>query len=297
MKARSTLLGLVLGFGLFMLSGAAPEEAAAQCCAPPPPCCQTPPPPPCCAPPPTPPCCAPPPQPPPPQTPCCDTPRTPNINVHVSSVNVAIANASAGSRAGAGAGAGAGAAVYYGGGGGGGGYMPPMATGMVTLNVDAGKRMKRIAYEASRTMRRKVIIQAVCVDARQIPHAASQVSSNREIDEFFEGELYRCMSGTWLQATLATYEGGEDFSGGKTLACRKGDALFRTRDGKIECRPQKSARDCNERSLLRRFGAGLKIVTIVEIEKYTAYREEEERIESSVATTMSLDGGVGGTVY
>ncbi|MDP3748442.1 MAG: hypothetical protein Q8Q88_15485 [Phenylobacterium sp.] len=292
MKTRTTLLGFLLGFGLLMLTAAAPETALAQCCAPPPPCCQPPAPPPCCTPPPQPPCCVPPPAP-PPVTPCCDTPRTPNINVHVSSVNVAVANAS--SRAGA-AGL-AGAAVYYGGGGGGGGYAPPMATGMVQLNVEQGKRMKRVAYEASRTRIRRVVIQAVCIDARQIPHAASQVRPDREIDQSFEGELYRCIAGTWLQATIADYNEKIDFSGGKTLACRKGDALYHGRDGKLECRRQTPARDCNERSLLRRFGAGIKILTIVEVERYTAYREEEERVESSVATSMSLDGGVGGTVY
>jgi len=112
-----------------------------------------------------------------------------------------------------------------------------------------------------------------------------------------EGELYRCIAGTWLQATIADYNEKIDFSGGKTLTCGKGDALYHGRDGKLECRKQTPARDCNERSLLRRFGAGIKILTIVEVERYTAYREEEERIESSVATTMSLDGGVGGTVY
>ncbi len=287
MKTRSTFLGLLLGFGLLIISGAAPETAFAQCC--------TPPAPPVCCTPPTPPCCTPPPAPPPPSPPCCEnTPRTPSINVHVSSVSVAVAN----SRAGAGAGAGAGSAVYYGGGGGGGGYMPPMATGVVQLNVEAGKKIKRVAYQASRMRTRKVVIQAVCIDARQIPHAASQVSPDRDIAENFEGELYRCMSGTWLQASIAEYTGKIDFSGGKTLACGRGDALYRNRDGQVVCKPQIKQRDCNERSLLRRFGAGVKILTITETETYTAYREEEERSsESMVATSMSLDGGVGGTVY
>lgn len=284
MKTRSTLLGFLLGFGLLTLAGA----AAAQCCAPPPP-------PPVCCQPPQPPCCTPPPPPPqPPTTPCC-TPGTPNINVHVSSVSVAVAGASAGARAGAGAGAGA--AVYYGGGGYGGGYSPPMATGVVQLSVDAGKRMKRIAYEASRMRTRRVVIQAVCIDARQIPHPASQVRPDRDIDSAYDGELYRCIAGTWLQATIADFDGKVDFGGGKTLACGKGDALYHGRDGKVTCRPQTRARDCNERSLLRRFGAGIKVLTITEIEKYTAYREEEERVAESVSTSMSLDGGVGGYVY
>lgn len=290
MKTRSTLLGLMLGFGLLLLVG--PQSASAQCCAPPPP-------PPVCCQPPTPPCCTPPPPPPPPPTTPCCTPGTPNINVHVSNVNVAIANASAGARAGAGAGAsaGAGAAVYYGGGGYGGGFSPPISTSVVQLNVDAGMRMKRVPYEASRMRVRRVVIQAVCIDARQIPHPASQVRPDRDIDASFEGELYRCLAGTWLQATIADFDGKIDFSGGKTMACAKGQALYHGRDGKLECRRQTAARDCNERSLLRRFGAGVKILTITEIETYTAYREEEERVAETISTSMSLDGGVGGYIY
>lgn len=80
------------------------------------------------------------------------------------------------------------------------------------------------------------------------------------------------------------------------MACEKGRALYHGRDGKLECRRQTPARDCNERSLLRRFGAGVKVLTITEIETYTAYREEEERIET-VSGSLSLDGGVGGYIY
>ena len=85
MTMRSTLLGLVLGFGLLFLGSAAPDEALAQCCAPPPVCC-TPPTPPCCVTPPTPPCCTPPPAPPPPTPPCCD--NGPRTSVHVNGVSV-----------------------------------------------------------------------------------------------------------------------------------------------------------------------------------------------------------------
>ena len=41
--------------------------------------------------------------------------------------------------------------------------------------------------------------------------------------------------------------------------------------------------------------AGIKVLTIVITETYTAYREESTH--SSGATAMSLDGGVGGVVY
>ncbi len=36
---------------------------------------------------------------------------------------------------------------------------------------------------------------------------------------------------------------------------------------------------------------------MVSTETYTAYREEEEISESSSSMALSLDGGVGGTVY
>ena len=65
----------------------------------------------------------------------------------------------------------------------------------------------------------------------------------------------------------------------------------------LTCRPQRPARDCNERSLLRRFGAGVKILTIMTTEKYTAYREETVQERQTLSTSFSLDGGVGGVVY
>jgi hypothetical protein len=267
MVARKILLGLVAGLGSLFLANA----ALAQCCAPPPPCCAPPPPPS------TPPCC------------------TPGHNVNIPSVNVFVApsvvvnaSASASARASASAGASGGTTVYYGGGGYSGGYYAPSASGVIQgLNVQG---RKRVAYMATRT--RRVVIQAVCIDDRQIPHPASQVRPDREIDDLYDGELYRCIAGTYLQATMSDYLGKVDFSKGATMSCSKGEALYHEPKGKVSCRPQKPARDCNERSLLRRFGAGIKILTI--IETYTAYREEASE---SVASTMSLDGGVGGVAY
>lgn len=281
MKARSTLLGMILGFGLLLFGAAVPATALAQCCTPPTPptCCTTPTPPACCTTPPT----------------CCHSVNVPGVNVNVASTVVVNANTSAiaTSRAGAGAGAGV---IFYGGGGGGGYYSPPVATGVVQLNVEGGRRMKKTAYQASRSRTRRVVIQAVCIDDRQVPHPASQVRPDRDVSDAYDGELYRCIAGTWLQATIADYDGKIDFSGGQTLACGKNDALYHAPGGKVECRRQKPARDCNERSLLRRFGAGIKILTITSTETYTAYREEEEASES-YASSMSLDGGVGGVAY
>ena len=66
--------------------------------------------------------------------------------------------------------------------------------------------------------------------------------------------------------------------------------------GSLECRPQKPARDCNERSLLRRFGVGLKVLTVTRVE--TMQRQVARQVErtSSTSTTMTFDGGVGGFV-
>ena len=312
MVLRSSLLGLVLGLGLFLLAGATPQSAFA-CCTPPPTtqptCCQAPPTPPCCTA--TPPCCTPPPAPPPPPPPCCNTGHNinvPNINVNVASTVVvnasatanvnASASANGGAWTNAGANAGSGSTVYYGGGGGGGGYAPPMASGMIQgLNVEAGRKMRRTSYQATRSRTTRVVIQAVCMDDRAIPHPASQVTPDRDIDDAYDGELYRCIAGTFLSATIADYRGQVDFSGGRTLVCGKSDALYHLPGGRVECRPQRPARDCNERSLLRRFGAGIKILTMTITETYTAYRDEEDRSESSVSTAMSLDGGVGGISY
>ena len=290
MRMRSSLLGLALGLAVLLIGGAAPEDAQAQCCAPPPP--------PCCAPPP--PCCVPPPPPPPPQPPCC----VPGHNENIPGVNLFVApqvivNASASGQAvaaaGARAGAGAESVVFVGGGGGGGFYSPPVPTGVLQLNVDGGKRMKRVAYEASREVFKKVVIRAVCIDDRQVPHPASQIGPDRDIGEAYDGEIYRCLAGSFLQVTWAEWLDKADFEGGKTIVCKKGEALWYGA-GEMKCRPASRQRDCFERSLLRRFGAGIKVLTWRYTETYTAYREEEETV-TSTATSFSMDGGVGGTVY
>jgi hypothetical protein len=185
-------------------------------------------------------------------------------------------------------------------GGGGGGYAggltAPGVTGYVQ-GLDVGGET-RTAYEATRTLYKKVVIQAFCFDDKMTPHPASQVTPDRDIDDLYEGELYRCIAGTHMQVTIADFKSDISFAGGQTLTCAKGEALYHYagaagHGGRIECRAQKPARDCNERSLLRRFGAGIKVLSMMVTEKYTAYREEQ----SSSSATLSLDGGVGGVAY
>jgi len=291
MISCSGLAGLVL----LALSGV--EPAAAQCCAPPPPCCK-------------------PPKPPkPPAAPCCGSGghqvKVPGVNVVVGSSVVVNASAVANINAGA---SGRGNVVVYGGGGGSSFSMGGGSVSVIQgLNVEGGARTQRTAYNATRTKIKTVVIQAFCLDDRQAPHPAAQVGPNREVDESYDGELYRCLAGTRMQVTFADYEGRVAFDkGGQTLMCAKGEALYYSRSdtppggpddvrgdraGRMECRPQKHARDCNERSLLRRFGSGVKILRIVTTETYTAFREETVQSSQMSNFSMSVDGGVGGVAY
>ena len=271
----------------FLALTAVADTAAAQCCEPPPPpCCQPPPPPP-----PPPPCCT---APPPPA--CCGGGGGVNVNVNVG----ASAGADASARGYINARGAASVNVY----GGGGAYFnvdQPYPTTIQGLTVEgaAVRRTVRVPYTATRRSMKRVVIQAVCIDDRQRPHPASQVRPGRDVHDDYEGELYRCIAGSRLQATIAGYEGEVRFDHGETMACQTGDALWKGRDGRLECRPQKAERDCNERSLLRRYGAGVKILTLYREESYTEYREEEVVAEGVAleGSMITLDGGVGGRVF
>lgn len=303
MSGKTTLLAIIVGCAMWLAAAIAPSTAfAGDCCSPPtPPSCNCNTPPPCCTPP----------SPPVYTQPCC----VPGHNVNIPGINVYVApsvqvNVNAQASAVAGAGAQAGATVFYGGGGGGGYYGAPSVTGAIQgLNVEGGTR--RASYEATRSMYKKVVIQAFCFDDKEVPHPASQVTPDRDIDDAYDGELYRCIAGAHMQITVATWKEKISFEGGQTISCQKGEALYHVpgvagggaagangghgAGASLQCRPQKPARDCNERSLLRRFGAGIKILTIMYTERYTAYREESTT--SSAAIGMSLDGGVGGVAY
>jgi hypothetical protein len=224
----------------------------------------------------------------------------PGVNVNVNSTAIAVSGASARANAGALAGG----AVFIGGGGSWYIEQPtPTVIGGLNVEVEAEAKavVKTVAYEAKRKVSKRVVIQAVCIDDRLVPHAAAQVRPDREVWEDYEGELYRCIAGTRLQILWAEWKGEVRFDGGLTLDCRKGEALWHHR-GELTCRPQQPERDCNERSLLRRYGAGVKILTMIREETYTAYREETVTAEASAkasAASMSLmlDGGVGGVVH
>ena len=298
---RVRIKTLLASAGAFVGFMAMADAAAAQCggntCQPPPPpspppipggpCggggCQPP------SPPPTYPGCGPRGCQPPPPPPCCGSGGNVNVNVNVNANASATARAFDGSRSGD--------TVIVGGGGG--AYFnvdqpyPPTIQG---LSVE-GKTMEMVGvpYTASRRMEKRVVIQAVCIDDRAVPHPASQVRPGRDVAMDYEGELYRCIAGTKLQWTIADEAGGS----GETINCNKREALWYGRGGQLECRPEKQERDCNERSLLRRYGAGVKVLTMIREESYTEYREEMVETAGTVASgaVIMLDGGVGGRVF
>ncbi|CAN5263167.1 hypothetical protein BH10PSE1_BH10PSE1_26920 [soil metagenome] len=311
--------------------GAVAGEAAAQCNSG----CPVPPPPVCCEAPPA------PPSPPSPPGGCCEAPPPPNypggnfngnFNVNVN-VN-ANANANANSNSSLIRARGAGD-VYVGGGGG--AYFSvdqPYPTVIQGLNVEGGAAEQVIqqAVQRSRWAFSRVVIQALCIDDRDIPHPASQVQPGRDIASGYNGELYRCIAGTRLQYTLAEFAEQISFDHGQTMSCQKGESLWYsegasaggaseyaaqyaaayaaqyggqqgpggpTGGGIVECRPQTPERDCNERSLLRRYGAGIKILTLWREEIYTEYEQQTVQAASSMSMgySLTLDGGVGGRVF
>ena len=306
MIPRRLAIGLGALLGGVLLGGAAYAAGCTSGCPPTPPA--------CCKPPPV------PPKPPSPPPGCCKggggghNVNIPGVNVNIGATVIvnanasasATANAGAGSGAAAGAGSSAGVVNYYGGGGHGGYYSGPMATGYIQgLNVEGGEQRRRQAYEATRTKLRRVVVRAVCLDDRDVPHPASQVTPDREIEDGYDGELYRCIAGSRMQYVVGDYDGRIDINtggAGQTYTCRKNEALYHVPgavqgQASLSCRPQRPARDCNERSLLRRFGAGVKVLTILTTETYTAYREETVQERQTLGASFSLDGGVGGVVY
>ncbi|WP_083918635.1 hypothetical protein [Woodsholea maritima] len=233
--------------------------------------------------------------------------RTPSVNVHApnvyvggTNVNVGVnvgahvnvnvsANASANAYARANAGA---STVVYAGGGvisrGG----PGNVTTISGLNL-VDQQMTVIEESRSRWVESWRVVRAVCLDDTGSPHPASRPDQDEEVGAEYEGEIFRCMSGTAMQVTIGWRVDGEDrYEGGETLMCQKGEALRHRTGGDLYCAPQEARRNCNERSLLRRWGPGVKLVYMRYEEHYTEVVEEHTQRTSQM--TLMLDGGVGG---
>lgn len=141
-----------------------------------------------------------------------------------------------------------------------------------------------------------VPIRAVCMDDKGNPHPASQTFGGFMVPDGYDGEIFRCMAGTRMDATLGRMEGDKPvFDGAKTMACGKGEALVATKDGQAVCRVQVAKRQCNERSLLRRHGPGIKGLRLKFSDSFQI--ETKRREVKKLGEGMLMEGGVGQGVY
>lgn len=359
MKLRTkTWLPATIGLAAFSMGGAALAQCNSGC---------TPPPPACCSPPPA------PPSPPEPPSGCCRPPPAPdypgggfgggnfNLNVNINGNSNSNLNSNENLIRARGAGGGGGDVYVSGGGGAYFNVDQPYPTVIQGMNVESAAmaQVVQVPIQMSRWMASRVVIQAVCIDDRNIPHPASQVQPGRDVAEDYEGEIYRCIAGSRLQVTYADYLNElVNFDRGQTMLCGKGESLWYRRSrgghgaaqaaaytaeqystmyseaysemyaqqggmsgpvtvrteggggqiagggmavggGEMICAAQKPERDCNERSLLRRYGAGIKVLTLWREEFYTEYQEQivQSAAAVSVSSSLTLDGGVGGRVF
>ena len=187
---------------------------------------------------------------------------------------------------------------YYGGGGG--FYNMPAATtpGMIELNVGGGQAQAVMeTVNEQKTTTEIVPIRAVCMDDRGTPHPASRPTADEQVAATFDGEVYRCMAGTHMEVTVGKMVNGQAvFDGGTALSCQKGQALS-YKGGNMVCTAQITQRNCNERSLLRRFGPGIKYVTLMRTQTVQTQRQSQAAQQTSFRSSMFVDGGVGQGVY
>ena len=154
-------------------------------------------------------------------------------------------------------------------------------------------------------------VQAVCVDDKGTPHPASRPSADQRVDANFEGEIFRCMAGTTMQVILGDQSGlaggtsSASFQKASGFSCAKGEALVHRRGGQLVCQAQIPQRNCNERSLLRRNGPGIKYVhtraqracvpTTTTVTQ--SVQRQVQRTRAAKTAPMVFDGGVGQTVH
>ena len=235
--------------------------------------------------------------------------RPPNITIHGPSINVGVnvntnvnvttnvnasanANAGAGSRAGAGGGS---TAIAIAGGGGGSFGAPPPATAITGLALAGVYETELIEEQRTRTLEEWRVIRAVCVDDRGTPHPASRPDPDERVQTGYEGEIYRCMSGTFMQVTIGwRVDGADVWDDAYTMVCERSEALRHDANGRVYCATQEPRRNCNERSLLRLHGPGLKLVYVRREETYTETVERRREVATATGMTLMLDGGVGG---
>jgi hypothetical protein len=96
-----------------------------------------------------------------------------------------------------------------------------------------------------------VEVSAMCMDARGAPHPAAQTFSEREPPNEFEGELFRCLAGTYLRYDV-------DHA---VRDCAPGEALW-FGVGTLSCRAAAEHPREYDRELLRQFGPGVKLLRL-----------------------------------
>jgi len=212
-----------------------------------------------------------------------------NTNVNVN-VNVKASASATASGSGSGS-------VFYGGGYGNWSQTPGNVQNVGGLNVETGAAAAQFeSYSEQQTFTKQTLIQATCIDDTGVPHPASQVFPGRDIANDYSGEVYRCIAGTHMQWTYADWNGTDiNFDHGTNMTCQKNEALW-FEHGQLTCKVQIPQRQCNERSLLRRFGAGVKVLTLTRTESVTKQRQVAVQQASMSTSEMVFDGGVGGFV-
>ena len=235
--------------------------------------------------------------------------RPPNITIHGPRINIGVnvntnvevntnvnvnSNANAGANAGAGASGGA-TAIAIAGGGGGAMGAPPPATAITGLTLAGVIETEMRAEERTRILEGWRVIRAVCIDDRGTPHPASRPDPDERVAPEYDGEIFRCVAGTAMQVTIGwRVDGADIWDDAFTLACARGEALRHATGGRVYCATQEPRRNCNERSLLRQYGPGLRVVYLRREETYTEMVEHRREVATATNMTLMLDGGVGG---
>lgn len=111
--------------------------------------------------------------------------------------------------------------VSVAGGGGGGAYMADgAAIGMINGLTVQGAEICTAA--STRTTAQVHPVQAVCLDDKGKAHPASRWTKDEIVEPKFAGEVYRCMAGTYLVATIGKVEAHKPvFDGGQTSGLRQ----------------------------------------------------------------------------
>lgn len=148
-----------------------------------------------------------------------------------------------------------------------------------------------------------VPVRASCIDDTGTPHPASRLDGDLSVAGNYNGEVFRCVAGTSMQVTVGALVNGQaDFTQANGFSCAKGEALIHKSGGELSCAPEVPRRNCNERSLLRKHGPGIKMIEarvqkkVCDPSVQTRYQTVQKEVLKEVpipASPITFDGGVG----